>query len=218
MDELLLSGKKHISARRAAKENGYASDYIGQLIRAGKLRGQKVGRAWYVDDDSLRSFTGKETALGSLASAASASARTPSSVPPIASYAPPPIARLKKTAPMTYIARSTPLFTYIRDEEALLPPLSEKAPFVPMNRKEEKIEKESEDKVEEPAGIDPLPPEEISDRVSVLLMGSLPAAVPVGVLTAALMLGLIAFSQYDLSYDADTQVSAASVSFQNPFK
>ncbi|KKW35718.1 MAG: hypothetical protein UY83_C0003G0002 [Candidatus Adlerbacteria bacterium GW2011_GWA1_54_10] len=53
MDELEISGKRFISSRRAAKDNGYTQDYIGQLIRSGKIKGQKVGRAWYVDAISL---------------------------------------------------------------------------------------------------------------------------------------------------------------------
>ena len=62
MDELEISGKRYISTRRAGKEHGYHSDYIGQLIRGGKVAGQKVGRAWYVDADSLAIYLGKESA------------------------------------------------------------------------------------------------------------------------------------------------------------
>ncbi len=56
MDELEISGKRYISSRRAAKENKYHSDYIGQLIRAGKIIGTKVGRAWYVETGSLARY------------------------------------------------------------------------------------------------------------------------------------------------------------------
>ena len=62
MDELEISGKRYISTRRAAKENKYHSDYIGQLIRAGKVDGQKVGRSWYVEADSLTSYLSNESA------------------------------------------------------------------------------------------------------------------------------------------------------------
>ena len=62
MDELELSGRRHISTRRAGKEHGYHSDYIGQLIRGGKVAGQKVGRSWYVDEESLRVYLGKNPA------------------------------------------------------------------------------------------------------------------------------------------------------------
>ena len=60
MDELVISDKRYISTRRAGKEHGYHSDYIGQLIRGGKVQGQKVGRSWYVDEESLAQYLGKE--------------------------------------------------------------------------------------------------------------------------------------------------------------
>lgn len=60
MDELEISGKRYISSVRAAKEHKYHSDYIGQLIRGGKVVGQKVGRAWYVEAKSLAEYLGKE--------------------------------------------------------------------------------------------------------------------------------------------------------------
>ncbi len=60
MDELEISGKRYISTRRAAREHKYHSDYIGQLIRGGKVHGQKVGRSWYVDEVSLATYLGKE--------------------------------------------------------------------------------------------------------------------------------------------------------------
>src|SRR3989344_6654078 len=60
MDELQISGKRYISSRRIARENGYTADYIGQLMRGGKVAGQKVGRAWYVDAASFDAFLGQE--------------------------------------------------------------------------------------------------------------------------------------------------------------
>ena len=56
MDELTIGGKLYISARRAAKEHKYHSDYLGQLVRAGKLEGTKVGRSWYISKASLSNF------------------------------------------------------------------------------------------------------------------------------------------------------------------
>ncbi len=56
MDSLLIEGKYYISARRASAEQGYTTDYIGQLIRAHKLVGKKVGRAWYVEVESLEVY------------------------------------------------------------------------------------------------------------------------------------------------------------------
>jgi hypothetical protein len=66
MDELEISGKRYISTRRAAKEHKYHSDYIGQLIRAKKVEGQKVGRSWYVAADSLAEYLGKEVSAKSI--------------------------------------------------------------------------------------------------------------------------------------------------------
>lgn len=63
MDELEISGKRYISTRRAAREHGYHSDYMGQLIRGKKVAGQKVGRAWYIEEDSLNVYLGKAPAV-----------------------------------------------------------------------------------------------------------------------------------------------------------
>ena len=60
MDELEIDGKKYLSSRRAAKEHKYHIDYIGQLIRAGKVAGKKVGRSWYVEATSLKSYLSQE--------------------------------------------------------------------------------------------------------------------------------------------------------------
>jgi hypothetical protein len=56
MDELEISGKRYLSAKRAAREHRYHSDYIGQLIRSKKIVGEKVGRSWYVDAESLEAY------------------------------------------------------------------------------------------------------------------------------------------------------------------
>ena len=57
MDELEFDGKIYISAKRASREYKYTMDYVGQLIRGGKLIGKKVGRAWYVDAESIAAYT-----------------------------------------------------------------------------------------------------------------------------------------------------------------
>lgn len=53
MDELVISGKKYISSKRASEITGYAKDYIGQLARGGKVSATRIGRAWYVDEMAL---------------------------------------------------------------------------------------------------------------------------------------------------------------------
>ena len=60
MDELEISGKRYLSSKRAAKEHKYHADYIGQLIRAGKVVGTKVGRAWYVEATSVDEYLANE--------------------------------------------------------------------------------------------------------------------------------------------------------------
>lgn len=60
MDELEIKGRKYISSKRASELTGYAKDYIGQLARAGKIPGTRVGRAWYVEEKTLLSLTGSE--------------------------------------------------------------------------------------------------------------------------------------------------------------
>jgi len=55
-----LSGKKYISSKRAAKEFGYTSDYIGQLARGGKIEFKSIGRDRFINLDSLLKYTEKK--------------------------------------------------------------------------------------------------------------------------------------------------------------
>lgn len=50
---LNFDGKKFISAKIAAKNFGYTSDYVGQLCRAKKINSRLVGRSWYVSEKDL---------------------------------------------------------------------------------------------------------------------------------------------------------------------
>ncbi len=52
--ELIFEGKKYISASRASKIIGYNSDYIGQLCRKGLLDCRRIGRSWFVSEESLQ--------------------------------------------------------------------------------------------------------------------------------------------------------------------
>ena len=61
MDELEIQGKKYISSRRASQLTGYAKDYVGQLARAGKISGTRVGRSWYVEEAALLSHIRSDT-------------------------------------------------------------------------------------------------------------------------------------------------------------
>ena len=60
MDELEIAGRRYLSTRRAGKEHRYHADYIGQLIRSGKVVGKKVGRSWYVEEESLITYLSGE--------------------------------------------------------------------------------------------------------------------------------------------------------------
>ncbi len=51
--ELIFEGKKYISASRASSITGYNSDYIGQLCRKSLLDCRRVGRSWFVSEESL---------------------------------------------------------------------------------------------------------------------------------------------------------------------
>lgn len=54
MDVVTHNGKDYKKATLVAKEFGYTTDYIGQLCRAKKVDARLVGRAWYVNVDSLQ--------------------------------------------------------------------------------------------------------------------------------------------------------------------
>src|SRR3989344_1347491 len=45
-----------ISSKEAARRGGFTNDYISKLCRDGRLRGDKIGNAWYVDEGSLNKF------------------------------------------------------------------------------------------------------------------------------------------------------------------
>jgi len=58
VNELVIKGKKYISSKRASELTGYAKDYVGQLVRMGKLTAERVGRAWYVEEEALLAHSG----------------------------------------------------------------------------------------------------------------------------------------------------------------
>ncbi len=53
-----MSKEKHISLKEAAQISGYTPDYIGQLIRAGKLPGEQVflNVAWVTTEAAVRQY------------------------------------------------------------------------------------------------------------------------------------------------------------------
>lgn len=142
MEELEISGKRYISTRRAARQHGYHSDYMGQLIRSGKVAGQKVGRAWYIEEESLAVYLGK---------------------------APAPVAAPVKVAPAPVLQAPEPVVGKVIEEEVVA---EEVASVVPeqmiVNKEAEKVEEvvqeipqaEQELIKEEPQEVASVPPAE----------------------------------------------------------
>ncbi len=48
---------EYLSAREAARRVGYSSDYVARLARQGKITATRIGAQWFVDPESLDSFT-----------------------------------------------------------------------------------------------------------------------------------------------------------------
>lgn len=50
--------KKYISLKEAARLSGYSPDYVGQLIRSGKLEGKQVfsNVAWMTTEDAIQKY------------------------------------------------------------------------------------------------------------------------------------------------------------------
>jgi len=61
--QLNFEGSKLISSKEASKLTGYAKDYIGQLCREGRVQAQRIGRAWFVNLESLRSHKSQKSLL-----------------------------------------------------------------------------------------------------------------------------------------------------------
>ena len=64
MKENQASSDKYISLKQAAEISGYSSDYIGQLIRKGKLPGKQVYHAvaWTTTEEALQEYLKRERA------------------------------------------------------------------------------------------------------------------------------------------------------------
>gem|GEM_PF-5288417 len=52
-DHIKIDGIAYIPVKRAAMLADYTADYVGQLCRAKKLEATRVGRAWYVSENSI---------------------------------------------------------------------------------------------------------------------------------------------------------------------
>jgi hypothetical protein len=56
----------HITLKEAARISGYAPDYVGQLIRKGKLYGRQVylNTAWVTTEEAMRKYVAGEVPTG----------------------------------------------------------------------------------------------------------------------------------------------------------
>ncbi len=60
------NSSKYITLKEASKMTGYSPDYLGQLIRKGKLAGKQVylNVAWMTTEDAVREYLEKNKAGG----------------------------------------------------------------------------------------------------------------------------------------------------------
>src|SRR3990167_6946906 len=127
---IFLEGKEYISASRASKKIGYASDYIGQLCRAKKIPGRLIGRTWYVDFALLTEHK-KNRQLGRVKKLVVKKLVEPASIEkPIST----PSTWVSTADAGREIALSTffkkLFFTYETDSRSALPELSKKGRYV----------------------------------------------------------------------------------------
>ena len=54
--KLTFNNKKYLSSKYAGEISGYTNDYVARLARQKKVLGKKVGRSWYVEENSLQNF------------------------------------------------------------------------------------------------------------------------------------------------------------------
>lgn len=53
---LNINGAHYLPATEAGRNFGYTNDYVAKLAREKKILGTRVGRQWFVDPESLKSF------------------------------------------------------------------------------------------------------------------------------------------------------------------
>ena len=53
MEAVIFDGKEYTKASVLAERFGYTQDYLGQLCRAKKVDARLVGRAWYINLESI---------------------------------------------------------------------------------------------------------------------------------------------------------------------
>ena len=61
VSDIFFENKKYISVKDASSLTGYSKDYIGQLCRSEKVLSKRVGRVWYVEEESLLTYKNTPT-------------------------------------------------------------------------------------------------------------------------------------------------------------
>ncbi|MEQ1561704.1 MAG: helix-turn-helix domain-containing protein, partial [Nitrospira sp.] len=64
--ELILNNKKYIPVKDASLLTGYSKDYVGRLCREGQVVSTRIGKAWYVEEDSILSYKNSPTTFNFL--------------------------------------------------------------------------------------------------------------------------------------------------------
>src|SRR3989344_381609 len=55
-DDIFFEGIRYVSAGEAASQADLTRDYLARLCKEGKIIGRRIGKQWYVKEDSLQSF------------------------------------------------------------------------------------------------------------------------------------------------------------------
>src|SRR3989344_2531444 len=55
-DEIFFDGVRYVSAADAAETSDFTRDYVARLCREGSVKGRRIGKNWYVDETSLKTF------------------------------------------------------------------------------------------------------------------------------------------------------------------
>jgi hypothetical protein len=73
--------KKYISAKKASLLTGYSQDYIGQLARGNKIDSKRIGRVWYVSEESILNYQNFANKLGLISEPEAKENSTPPNLP-----------------------------------------------------------------------------------------------------------------------------------------
>lgn len=60
----IIDSMEYVSVEEAAELSGYATAYIRQLLRQGKIKAEKKGTMWWIALESLQEYKKEMDALG----------------------------------------------------------------------------------------------------------------------------------------------------------